>query len=120
MKQLFLVSLLFFSAEVLTQEVSRRNPFIPDDIAQCPAEVVEEELQLLSWTLRGVIGRDDNWYGWVQTQAGGWIQIARQKPLPLFSWRLDRLLYGSAQFTNQLASRYSCRSRSVIELKLRK
>ncbi|QBH98260.1 hypothetical protein EKN56_18815 [Limnobaculum zhutongyuii] len=120
MKLLFGVLLLLFSADVLTQETLHRNPFMPVQAAQCPTAAIEEEQQVLSWALRGVIGRDDNWYGWIQTQTGGWIRIARQKPLPLFYWQLDRLLYGSAQFSDKSASRGTCRSRSIIELKLRK
>ncbi|AWH88568.1 hypothetical protein [Limnobaculum parvum] len=120
MKWRFLVLLLLLPAEVLTQDAPRRNPFIPDEVAQCPAAIVEEEQQLLNWALRGVIGRDGNWYGWIQTQAGSWIRITRQKPLPLFYWQLDHLLYGSAQFSDKSAGSRTCRSRSIIELKLRK
>ncbi|MBK5144070.1 hypothetical protein I2494_10130 [Budviciaceae bacterium BWR-B9] len=120
MKWRFMVLSLLFSAEVLTQEELRRNPFMPGEITQCPAAIVEEQQQLLSWRLRGVIGRDGDWYGWIQTQAGGWIRIARQKPLPLFYWQLNHLLYGSAQFSDKSAGSHSCRSQNIIELKLRK
>ncbi|MCD1126119.1 hypothetical protein LPW36_08915 [Jinshanibacter sp. LJY008] len=116
---LLLVSLLF-SAEVLTQEPPRRNPFIPGEITQCPAAILAEEQQLLGWILRGVIGRNENWYGWIQAQNGNWIRVARHKPLPLFYWQLDNLRYGSAQFSDKSVGSHACRSQNIIELKLRK
>ncbi|WP_191091668.1 HofP DNA utilization family protein [Affinibrenneria salicis] len=67
------------------EAASARDPFQPLNGAFCaPAETFS------GWRMRGVIGQNARWSGWLAQQAAGWRKINTGDVLP-GAWRIVRL-----------------------------
>lgn len=87
-----ITSLLFsgggggFAAPSDTTPAVSRNPFQPPSVASCHDDAV-----LAQWYVRGIIGDNTRWVGWLATPQRNWIQVEVGDPVPETAWYIAQL-----------------------------
>ncbi|KHN53826.1 HofP DNA utilization family protein [Pectobacterium fontis] len=79
--------LLLVSHRVQAEKTAERiDPFQPLSSTRClPAAT------LPLWQLKGVIGSDNRWTGWLTQPEVGWIKLVNGETIPLGNWVVSQL-----------------------------
>lgn len=65
--------------------VASRDPFRPLSTTPCRESVVAQ------WRLRGVLGDNRQWVGWLSTPQHNWFKVVVGDSVPDTAWRITRL-----------------------------
>ncbi|QHM77175.1 hypothetical protein C7M52_03171 [Mixta theicola] len=73
-------------ALLLALPAAGRDPFAaPQAVCRQPAA------SLANWRLLGIIGRDNDYVGWLRSTEGETLRVAHGRPLPFAEWQLEEL-----------------------------
>lgn len=84
---LWLVTLMVASAQA-------RDPFVAPQVARCVTELPT----LSQWHLQGVIGRDNDWRGWLLSPQGQVLAVVPESNFPVYPWQISEINGQSISF----------------------
>lgn len=86
---------------------SRRDPFRPASAAVCA-----DASAIASWRLKGTIGGQNGWTGWLMTPERPWLMVRAGDDILAGAWRVSRLSHVGVRLTAAPAAG-SCHETSV-------